>query len=264
MKVRQLAEHMSRNVVLRRRLPSSFRRLPIYVTPEASLRYWLPMPKVDPLLYRMARELVKPGDVVWDVGANVGLFSLCAATLAGSKGFVLAIEPDRQLARLIRQTFLKLDRNSDTAPAAILHKAISSQNGESVLRIANRSRAANYLENAGGSAQAGGYRSRQLVHACTLDYLLGRFPIPSLLKIDVETHELEVLKGASDVLTVARPIIWCEVAPENARAVATVLGARDYNLYAAATLPPRAALTDRASWDTLAIPQERDSNSLPA
>ena len=101
MSFRGLAERMSRGVVFRRRLPAKFGRLPIYVTPEAGLRYWLTMSRVDPTLYNMVEELVRPGATVWDVGANVGLFSFCAAALAGPSGFVLSVEPDLWLAQLV-------------------------------------------------------------------------------------------------------------------------------------------------------------------
>jgi len=101
MSFRRLAERMSRGVVFRRRLPSKFGRLPLYVTPEAGLRYWLAMSRVDPTLYSMAEEFVRPGVTVWDIGANVGLFSFCAAALSGPSGFVLAVEPDLWLAQLV-------------------------------------------------------------------------------------------------------------------------------------------------------------------
>ncbi|SRR6266487_3597683 len=61
MNLRRLAERMSRGVVLRRNLPPEFHRLPMYVSPEAGLRYWRSLDKVDPSLLRMVRELVKPG-----------------------------------------------------------------------------------------------------------------------------------------------------------------------------------------------------------
>src|SRR5579863_3672592 len=102
MGIRRLVERLSRGVVLRRRLPAKFGRLPIYVTPEAGLRYWSAMSRVDPVLYGMAEEMVKSGSVVWDVGANVGLFSFCAAALAGQSGRVLAIEPDFSLGTIVR------------------------------------------------------------------------------------------------------------------------------------------------------------------
>jgi hypothetical protein len=59
----------------------------------------------DPFLYRMADSLIRTGDSVWDVGANVGLFSFCAGFAAGSGGSVLAIEPDLILCRLLRKSY---------------------------------------------------------------------------------------------------------------------------------------------------------------
>ena len=102
MNLRHLAERFSRGVILRRHLPKQFQSLPLYVSPEAGLRYWRwGVETADPMLFRMVRELVRPGSVVWDVGANVGLFSFSAAALAGPGGFVLAIEPDVWLAHLL-------------------------------------------------------------------------------------------------------------------------------------------------------------------
>src|SRR5580698_2652797 len=118
---RNLAEHMSRGVVFRRRLPSKFNRLPIYVTPEAGLRYWLAMSRVDPTLYRTVDELVRPGITVWDIGANVGLFSFCAAVLSGPSGFVLSVEPDLWLAQLVGRSAQELSPGqSKCSPVQVL------------------------------------------------------------------------------------------------------------------------------------------------
>jgi hypothetical protein len=94
MDLRKSVEYLSRGLVFKRRLPPEFHHFPIYVSPEAGLRYWSRMSRVDPMLYRMARELVKPSASVWDIGANVGLFSICASSLAGQEGHVVAVEPD--------------------------------------------------------------------------------------------------------------------------------------------------------------------------
>ena len=103
--LRRLAERLSRDLTLRRRLPAEFGRAPILVTPSAGLRYITRrMDAVDPVLMGLAREFVKPGAVVWDVGANVGLFAFAAASLAGPGGQVVAMEPDAWLVQLLRRS----------------------------------------------------------------------------------------------------------------------------------------------------------------
>jgi len=191
MSFRRLAERMSRGVVLRRRLPSKFGRLPIYVSPEAGLRYWSAMSRVDPTLYRMVEELVKPGVTVWDLGANVGLFSFCAAALSGPSGFVLSVEPDLWLAQLVGRSSreLTLGRNK-CSRVQVLCASISDSNRVTELSVSERARSSNLLVDAFGSTQALGSRYTQLTVSLTLDSLLEHFPPPSVLKIDVKPTKL--------------------------------------------------------------------------
>ena len=253
MNLRGLAERLSRGVVLRRRLPSKFGRLPIYVTPEAALRYWWVMERVDPLLYGMAEELVQPNSVVWDLGANVGLFSFCAAALAGPSGFVLAVEPDLWLAQLIARSSKQL-RSSRFRCAEVksLCVSVSDSNRISELEVAERARASNHLVEAVGSTQANGLRQTQLSPSVTLDFLLDYFPKPSVLKIDVETHETSVLRGAERLLKEVRPMILCEVSHENSEAVTDLLRSAKYELYGVESQPRQRI--ERAWFQTLAVP----------
>jgi FkbM family methyltransferase len=254
MNLRKTAERLSRGVVLTRRLPTEFQRLPIYVSPEASLRYWRRMSGVDPVLYRMARELVKPGACVWDVGANVGLFSFCAAALAGPSGSVLAIEPDVWLAQLINRSGWRWKQlQASAAPVKVVCAAASDRSQVNHLQISARSRAASHLSGSQGSTQFEGHRFSQPALSVPLDFLLDYFPAPNVLKIDVETHETRVLQGARRLLETVRPVIWCEVSPENSMAVFDILEPLGYDLYAAAATE-RVPLS-RASWDTLAVPK---------
>ncbi len=253
--LRPLIERVSRGRVLRRRLPADCNRLPLYVTPEAGLRYWLSMPRVDPVLYRMCKEMVKPSSCVWDVGANVGLFSFCAASLSGKSGYVLAIEPDIWLANLIQKSAqLWRDSGYEAATVAVLCSAASDSQDIEALQIAERSRAANFLKGASGSRQSGAIRGEQLSLSVQLDFLLRYFRPPSVLKIDVETHEVHVLRGANEILRTHRPIIWCEVAPHNVVAVFELLTAAKYSLFNAESKEPLTG--GRANWNTLAIPSE--------
>jgi len=255
MNLRRFAERMSRGLVLRRHLPAEFNRLPIYVSPEAGLRYWhRRLDKVDPSLLRMVRELVKPGSVVWDVGANVGLFSLSAAALAGPSGSVLAIEPDLWLANLLGKSARHVNRSKRSARVEVLCAAVTEAPGICQLQIAERSRASNHLSHARGSTQAEGIRHTQPSVAISLDFLQSHFPAPTVLKIDVESAELGVLRGTAQLLQTARPIILCEVTAENSDAVADVLHQNRYELFEADIDSAQRQPVRRAPWSTLAIP----------
>lgn len=82
--IRELLERFSRGIVLTRQLPSELGGLSMLVSPDASLRYWKrDLREIDEVLLKSALKLVRRADTVWDVGANVGLFTFVSAGLAG-------------------------------------------------------------------------------------------------------------------------------------------------------------------------------------
>lgn len=118
---------------------------------------------------------------------------------------MLAIEPDVWLAHLLARSAQRIQQHSaGAAPVAVLCAAASEANRIRQLQIAERARAANYLMEAKGSSPAGGYRYQQATVTVSLDFLLDYFPAPSVLKIDVETAEVNVLRGASRLLRTVR------------------------------------------------------------
>ncbi len=254
MSLRRLAELMSRGIVLRRRLPRDLDRAPVYVSPDASLRYWLPgVERAAPELLQWARELVRPGDCVWDLGANVGVFATAAARRAAPDGTVVLVEPDPWLGSLLRRT---IAAQAGAAAMPLVEAAVGAQQGTARLRIAARGRSANFVNGATGSSQAGGERQEIDVVLTTLDDLARRFPRPALIKIDVEGSELAALRGAERVLGELRPRILCEVGEPSAREVASLLRAGGYRLFDAALPPAARRPLDLPAWNTLAIPAE--------
>lgn len=220
-------ERMTHPVVLRRRLPAPFGSATIYASTEGGLRYLRPrLTQVDPVLLQLVQELIISGSTVWDVGANLGLFSFAAAVNAGPNGYVLAIEPDIRLAGLLQRSS---SVNRGHAPVEIVPVAAAHDIGVARFHIASRNRATNHLDGF-GTSQTGGTRFTQLVPTITLDCLMGIFPPPDLLKIDVEEAEVGVLTGAANVLKVC-PKVICEVAAKNSAEVTTILTGHKYTLY---------------------------------
>lgn len=211
----------------------------------------LSLEKVDPQLLEMAGELVAPGDVVWDVGASVGLFTFAAAARAGPTGKLYAVEPDTWLVDLLRRS-ARLEQ-AKRAPVNVLPVAISDAVGVARFHIANRARAANHLESC-GSTQTGGVRETQWVITVTLDWMLEQFPAPNILKIDVEGAEDRVLRGASKLLSGVRPRILCEVYQENANEVSRILHSFGYTLFDASVDRSRRQPVENAVYQTVAYP----------
>jgi len=184
------------------------------------------MTQVDPGLLRLATEMVGLGDTVWDIGANLGLFSFAAAVAAGPSGRVLAVEPDTLLVGLLRRSAAV---NVGHAPVDVLPAAVSDEESMARFHVARRNRSTNHLDGF-GTSQTGGVRATDLVPALTLDWLAARFPAPDVIKIDVEMAEAAVLAGGSRVLGHVSTII-CEVAARNSTAVRDLLDMHGYVLY---------------------------------
>jgi FkbM family methyltransferase len=228
--LRTAVERLSRNVRLTRRLPSRVGGERIYVSPDASLKFWRwNLEKAEPRLFDWAQEFVREGDVVWDIGANVGLFAFSAASLAGASGYVLAVEADIWLAGLLRKSASR--KSKRVAPVDVLPVAVSESLDVARFNIAARGRSTNYLDHTQGSTQTGGIRNSVMVMTITLDWLLERLPAPRILKIDVEGAEHQVLQGAQKLLSTVRPVILCEVSSGNAQQVGALLRSYGYELF---------------------------------
>ncbi len=209
---------------------------------------------LDPELLRVADLLIRKGDVVWDVGANVGLFSVAAAAIAGSDGRVISIEADIDAVALLNTTVHM--RELRHAEMTVLPLAVSATCGFVQFQIAARARAANAISGY-GSTQMGGVREVRTLPSVTLDELLNHFPCPDILKIDVEGAECDVLRGAENVLSVVRRRIYCEVAEQSAEKVTAILRRHKYRIWDGARFDGR--LVDEihlAANNTVAVPAE--------
>src|SRR5262249_1202323 len=255
--VRQTLERLTRPLIFRRRLPGAFGNAVLYVSPAAGLRFlFRSMASIDPPLLMAAHTLVKAGDVIWDIGANVGLFSLAAAVCAGNRGEVIAFEPDVWLVQLLRKT--SAVQPAKYAPITVVPVAVASEISLRHFSIAFRSRASNALAGH-GSSQMGGIEEEHLVATFNLDWLLTRLRVPNIIKIDVEGAELEVLRNQHHMLSEVRPAIICEVGSQSTDEMTEILTSASYCIFDGEKTLCDAQMVNRATWSTIAIPEEKVS-----
>lgn len=236
--------------MLKRKITVSGKTVPLFVSPDAQLKYLKPGSKAfDQDLVQIAENFLKKDSVVWDIGANVGIFTFSSAAVA-SEGTVVSVEADIWLASILRKS-IKLDqhRGSDIR---VLPVAISEADGTATFIIATRGRASNALEDAGGRSQMGGWREKQYVPTLRLDTLLSSMPKPDFIKIDVEGAELMVLKGALNIISEIRPVFYIEVGNNVSAEVLSLFTSHDY----IAVSPGGGVLKERCAPNTFFIPIE--------
>jgi FkbM family methyltransferase len=254
--LRRLVERLSRGRVFVRRLPGEFASARLYVTPDAALAFLKPgAAAYDTALLNFASEFVQRDHVVWDIGANVGVFTFAAAHRTGPGGTVIAVEPDLFLASLIRRS-ARLKANAHLN-VQVLSTALANEASVATFLIAARGRASNALESAGGRSQAGGVREKQLVPTLTVDLLLQYLPAPHAMKIDVEGAEMMVFSGATRLLTDVRPVIYVEVGDEYHQSLAQLLHQHNYVLFDGDVPPETRKPIQTCTFNTLACPAER-------
>ncbi len=138
-------------------------------------------------MQRLFREHIRPGAIVYDIGANAGFFTLLASKLAGDSGRVYAFEPlPRNLEFLERHIRLNEVANVDVDALAI-----AATSGEAHFRIAQHA-------SMGGLAEEGDLR----VVTASLDELIAnrRAARPDFIKMDIEGAESDALRGATELL----------------------------------------------------------------
>jgi FkbM family methyltransferase len=138
---------------------------------------------------------VPRGGAVFDLGANVGYYTILSALRAGPGGRVYAFEPlPRNLAFLKRHLALNRIEN-----AVVIGAAVSDRSGTA--RFAEDSSVSKGRIGPDGSIE---------VTAVALDDWIGdgRLPRPDLLKIDVEGAEFQALQGARTLLASSHPTIF--------------------------------------------------------
>lgn len=161
---------------------------------------------------KFLREFVTrllPFDIVWDIGASIGLFGLSAAIMA-NRGEVYCFEPDRQIASRLRENLLL----NDVRNVRVLECAVSDKECHAELFTNGINGVSPSLRR---QIREGAPEMAETVHCETIDNLLkkGLIKPASVVKIDIEGAEGMALRGMEYFLEMNSPRhIFLEVHPK--------------------------------------------------
>jgi FkbM family methyltransferase len=135
---------------------------------------------------------IRTGDVVWDVGANVGFYTRQFAEIVGAKGTVFAFEPSPEAAA--RVTAIA----ADLPAVQLIQAALSKEAGKAFFDVSSGGDSVtNHLAEQANGSETG----RVEVDVVTGDVFSSENGVPAIIKIDVEGFELEVLQGMEALLS---------------------------------------------------------------
>ncbi len=150
-------------------------------------------------------KLLAPGDVFWDIGANIGFYSLTASTLVGPGGLVVAFEPGPQSWRALMAN-IHLNHRTNIYPFKM---AVTDDYGWVTLysRPEIADGGASIIPPPDPSCHP------DLCPAVNLDGFRRDVggPPPTFIKIEVEGAEDLVLKGSRRLLTSSPPLLLIEM-----------------------------------------------------
>jgi hypothetical protein len=182
------------------------KKLPLYSLLN-SYRFWK-WTEEDQKSLEFYQNFIKPGDLVYDVGANMGNRSKIFVKLQAK---VIAFEPQKKCIEYL-ESFFKKERNF-----VLSKKALGIKEGEEIMFLSDATvlstLSRQWLRAVDQSGRFNQYKwnETQSVQVTTLNKAIQEFGIPSFVKIDVEGYELEVLSGLSEPIN----CISIEFAAEN-------------------------------------------------
>ncbi|CAA0115665.1 Uncharacterised protein [Halioglobus japonicus] len=168
-----------------------------FLTTQSILQY-------EPEMRALFENEVSAGMVVYDIGANVGVFSLQFCQIVGEHGQVYAFEPEENNLRCLLQT-----KVSNKLSNLEVHEKGVGQYTENLF-FDRRGGAMSGRVVDSGSENTENVTQMQVISVDDFVYSQGGRP-PSLMKIDVEGNEVKVIDGALRTLEEHHPIIICEL-----------------------------------------------------
>lgn len=161
----------------------------------------------EPHVTQVIKELVQPGSVFLDIGANIGYFTLLAASLTGADGQVVAVEPQAANVELLRQSLA-----ANGFKHVVVYQNAAAEKEESFLFTSSGADSNGRLINPHEPAAA--QKGLPIVQAIVLDDLLANLPRLDVIKMDIEGAEPRAYAGMQRLLDRHQPTMILEFSPE--------------------------------------------------
>jgi FkbM family methyltransferase len=157
---------------------------------------------------------LRPGMTFYDLGANIGFFSLLGARLVGPSGKVISFEVDPEIAERLKENL----SHNGFVQAMVEQKAVWSK--DQMVSFARADKGMSPDRGLGHIApEEPGGESLIRTEAVSLDGFVASHPAPDFIKCDVEGAEVAVFAGAERLLREKRPVVLVEMHSEENRAV---------------------------------------------
>lgn len=151
--------------------------------------------------YTFLQQQVKPGMQIIDIGAHIGLFSACCSQMAGPTGKIICFEPTPGTFSVLKDTLRLNHCNNVIARQA----AVSDKEVAATFYV---SHTAGCNSNSLVRNKSGNQLTAYNVQLVAIDSIVSEYSLqPSLIKIDAEGAELDVLKGGVQTFTKYKPIL---------------------------------------------------------
>ncbi len=221
---------------LNRAAPSEFTEAKIMISGDDQLKmrldlqnekdYWLGT--YEPELQRAIKDLIKPGQIIFDIGANIGFTSLLFAMRTGSRGHVYAFEA---LPENIERLKENVTLNDFQDRISIIDAAVLDRSGETSFLVGPSSGTGKVQGSAGREELE--YKNHIQVRGLSIDDFVqderGKFP--EIIKIDIEGGEGFALRGMQKTLREVRPTLFIELhGPEAGQGCWEVLNSQEYRI----------------------------------
>jgi FkbM family methyltransferase len=160
----------------------------------------------EPPVQRSLARYLKPGDVFYDIGANVGFFSLLAARCVGPQGMVYSFEPVNENTAAIRRN-AKLNGLENLS---VFEVALAEKSGSGELFLTKWDGGSSL---SAATIPAAEPIEQRTVRVAALDDLIATEGLrpPTLVKIDVEGAEQGVIRGMLKTVARFKPVVLYEV-----------------------------------------------------